>query len=229
MLFIDYSSAVQTGELFESDLLELGHPFVVGISSCCAFSLRVNNTNCCLYVRLTLPYPLSITHLTSVQVHNRCAYTDKQLIRLQETSDEIPQGETPYTVTLFAFDDLVDSVRPGDRLEVTGVYRAVPTRVNPRIRTVRSIYKTYIDVIHFRRSELAAEDVEDAGEVISNERNGDLESPETSDLDVSMENRMTMALGTVYFFLTSVSYLIYSRHILTLTLTLIILPSQVKL
>ena len=28
-------------------------------------------------------------------------------------------GETPHTVTLFAFDDLVDSVRPGDRIEVS--------------------------------------------------------------------------------------------------------------
>lgn len=45
-------------------------------------------------------------------------YTDKQLIRLQETPDEIPEGETPHTVTLFAFDDLVDTVRPGDRIEV---------------------------------------------------------------------------------------------------------------
>ena len=34
----------------------------------------------------------------------------KQLIRLQETPDEIPAGETPHTVTLFAFDDLVDTV-----------------------------------------------------------------------------------------------------------------------
>ena len=48
-------------------------------------------------------------------VHNRCAFTDKQLIRVQESSDEIPEGETPYTCTLFAFDELVDTVRPGDR------------------------------------------------------------------------------------------------------------------
>ena len=46
-------------------------------------------------------------------LQNQCSFTDKQLIRLQEMSDEVPEGETPYTVTLFAFDDLVDSVRPG--------------------------------------------------------------------------------------------------------------------
>ncbi len=74
------------------------------------------------------------------------------MIRLQETPDEIPEGETPQTITLFAFDDLVDTVRPGDRLEVTGIFRAIPRRSNPRLRTVRAVFKTYLDVIHFRRS-----------------------------------------------------------------------------
>jgi len=44
-------------------------------------------------------------------VHNRCSYSDKQLVRLQETPDEVPEGETPFTVSLFAYDDLVDTVR----------------------------------------------------------------------------------------------------------------------
>jgi DNA replicative helicase MCM subunit Mcm2 (Cdc46/Mcm family) len=39
----------------------------------------------------------------------------------QETPDEIPEGETPNSVTLFAFDDLTDAVRPGDRIEVRTV------------------------------------------------------------------------------------------------------------
>ena len=28
-------------------------------------------------------------------VHNRCLFMDKQMVRLQETPDEIPEGETP--------------------------------------------------------------------------------------------------------------------------------------
>lgn len=87
-------------------------------------------------------------------VHNRCVFTDKQMIRLQETPDEIPEGETPHTVTIFAFDDLVDTVRPGDRIEVTGIFRAVPRRSNPKQRSVRSVFKTYMDAIHFRRADL---------------------------------------------------------------------------
>lgn len=36
---------------------------------------------------------------------------------------------------------------------MTGIYRAVPLRVNPRARTVKSVYKTYIDVIHYRKTD----------------------------------------------------------------------------
>ena len=33
----------------------------------------------------------------------------------------------------------------------SGIYRAAPLRVNPRMRNVKSVYRTHIDVIHFRR------------------------------------------------------------------------------
>ncbi len=84
-------------------------------------------------------------------VHNLCAFANKQQLKMQETPDAIPDGETPYTVSLCAFDELVDAAKPGDRVEVTGVYRAVPMRVAPGQRTLRSVYKTYLDVIHLRK------------------------------------------------------------------------------
>ncbi|CAI5730225.1 unnamed protein product [Hyaloperonospora brassicae] len=91
------------------------------------------------------------SRMSMEMIHNRCAFTDKQMIKMQETPDAIPEGETPYTVLLFAFDDLVDGVRPGDKVEVTGIYRAVPMRSNWRQRVVKSVFKTYVDVVHFRR------------------------------------------------------------------------------
>jgi len=45
-------------------------------------------------------------------------FTDKQIVRLQETPDEIPEGGTPHTVSLLLHDKLVDTGKPGDRVEV---------------------------------------------------------------------------------------------------------------
>ena len=83
-------------------------------------------------------------------IHNRCIFADKQLVRLQETPDQVPAGQTPASVVTFCFDDLVDSCQPGDKVEVTGILKAQPVRVNPKVTKLKSIYKTYVDVIQFR-------------------------------------------------------------------------------
>lgn len=41
-------------------------------------------------------------------------------IKLQESPEDMPAGQTPYTIVLFAHNDLVDKVQPGDRVNVTG-------------------------------------------------------------------------------------------------------------
>merc|ERR1719412_2233508 len=89
---------------------------------------------------------------TWVLVHNRSKFTDKQMIKLQESPDDMPPGQTPHTVVLYVHGDLVDRVQPGDRVGVTGIYRAVPQRSNPKMRNINSVYKTHIDVVHFRKN-----------------------------------------------------------------------------
>lgn len=86
-------------------------------------------------------------------VHNRSEFADRQVIRLQETPDAVPDGQTPHTVALCGYDELVDLAKPGDRVTISGIFRAVPTRVNPRQRTVRSVFRTYVDVLHILRGD----------------------------------------------------------------------------
>lgn len=86
-------------------------------------------------------------------LHNRSEFSNKQLIKMQENPNDIPEGETPHAVSMFCFDTMVDVAKPGDRVTVTGVYKAQSMRVNPRLRTLKSIYKTYIDIIHVSRDE----------------------------------------------------------------------------
>ena len=108
-------------------------------------------------------------------IHNRCSFEDKQLIKLQETPDSIPEGETPHSLSLYVYRDVVDSCKPGDRIEVTGVFRATAARANPRQSTRHTVYKTYVDGIHIRKQQhnhndrdragAAGEEEEEEGEV----------------------------------------------------------------
>ena len=108
-------------------------------------------------------------------IHNRCTFKDKQLIKVQESPESIPDGETPQTIDVYVYDQLVDFVKPGDRVEVTGVYRASAIRLNPRRRTVEAVYKTYIDSVHIKKSKSTQFSVEEA----ANENN--LEENESID------------------------------------------------
>ena len=85
-------------------------------------------------------------------IHNRSEFTDKQVVRLQETPDAVPDGQTPHTVSLCVYDELVDLVKPGDRVVITGIFRSIPVRVNPRQRSIKSLFKTYLDVVHVKRT-----------------------------------------------------------------------------
>ena len=39
---------------------------------------------------------------------------------IHPTTEDMPTGQTPHTMVIFAHGDLVDKVQPGDRITVTG-------------------------------------------------------------------------------------------------------------
>ena len=94
--------------------------------------------------------------------HNLSLFSDKQHVKVQETPESVPEGETPQTIHLCAYEDFVDEVRPGDRVEITGVFRAMGVRVNPNRRTLKNIYRTYVDVINYLKSDKSRVNLKDA-------------------------------------------------------------------
>ncbi|KAK4614163.1 DNA replication licensing factor mcm4 [Fulvia fulva] len=86
-------------------------------------------------------------------VHNRSGFADKQVIKLQETPDSVPDGQTPHSVSLCAYDELVDTCKAGDRVEITGIFKCNQVRVNPRQRSVKNLFKTYVDCLHVQKTD----------------------------------------------------------------------------
>ena len=133
-------------------------------------------------------------------VHNRCEFADKQVIKLQETPDSVPDGQTPHSVSLCAYEELVDVCKAGDRIEVTGIFRSNPVRINPRQRTIKALFKTYIDVLHIQKVDKRrlGIDVSTVEQELSEQVAGDVDQTRKISEEEEQKIKATAARGDIY-------------------------------
>ena len=55
---------------------------------------------------------------------------DYQTVTLQEMPERAPPGQLPRSIDVILEADLVDRAKPGDRLQIAGIYRALPSKTN---------------------------------------------------------------------------------------------------
>ncbi|KAI1118718.1 MCM2/3/5 family-domain-containing protein [Nemania sp. NC0429] len=70
-----------------------------------------------------------------------CTYRDHQTISIQEMPERAPAGQLPRGVDVILDDDLVDRVKPGDRIQLVGIFRTLGNR-NTNHNT--ALFKTVI-------------------------------------------------------------------------------------
>ncbi len=59
-------------------------------------------------------------------------FVDWQRITIQEKPEDLPPGQMPQSFSIVLRDDLVDTVRPGDRILITGILESHPERLLKR-------------------------------------------------------------------------------------------------
>ncbi|MFX1391394.1 MAG: MCM family protein, partial [Promethearchaeota archaeon] len=71
-------------------------------------------------------------------------FIDWQSIMIQEIPEDLPPGRIPRAVQAILTYDLVDSIKPGDRVKLMGIYKSVIAQSPKNINS--TLFKTYFDI-----------------------------------------------------------------------------------
>ncbi|EPZ34230.1 MCM-domain-containing protein [Rozella allomycis CSF55] len=63
-------------------------------------------------------------------VYSLSKYKEQQTVTIQEMPEKAPAGQLPRSIDVMLDEDLVDRVKPGDRVQIIGIYRAAGSSFN---------------------------------------------------------------------------------------------------
>ncbi|TFF94332.1 MAG: hypothetical protein EU544_04630, partial [Promethearchaeota archaeon] len=85
-------------------------------------------------------------------------FIDWQSITIQEIPEDLPAGRIPRAVQCILTHNLVDYVKPGDRLKAMGIFKSVMTASSKSFNS--TLFKTFLDVNFIEPEDKSEEDIE---------------------------------------------------------------------
>lgn len=85
-------------------------------------------------------------------------YRDYQKISVQEMPETAPPGQLPRSVDVILDDDLMDLTKPGDRVQIVGVYRALGGAANNSSSFKTVILSNSVYLLHARSTGVASQE-----------------------------------------------------------------------
>jgi DNA replication licensing factor MCM3 len=138
-------------------------------------------------------------------------YRDHQTISIQEMPERAPAGQLPRGVDVILDDDLVDKVKPGDRIQLVGIFRSLGNRVG---NNNNSLFKTVI---------LANNIV-----LLSSKSGGGIATATITDTDIRNINRIAKKKGVFELLSQSLAPSIFGHDFIKKAILLMLLGGQEK-
>jgi len=138
-------------------------------------------------------------------------YRDHQSVSIQEMPERAPAGQLPRGVDVILDDDLVDKVKPGDRIQLVGIYRTLGNR---NTNHNSALFKTMILANHVV--------------LLSSKSGGGLASAAITDTDIRNINKISKKKNVFDLLSQSLAPSIYGHGYIKRAILLMLLGGMEK-
>ena len=150
-------------------------------------------------------------HNALITEYGYCVYRDHQSISIQEMPERAPAGQLPRGVDVLMDDDMVDRVKPGDRIQLVGIFRSLGNR---NAGAGSSVFRTLI---------LANNVV-----LLSSKSGGGIAQATVTDTDVRNINKMSKRKNIFELLAQSLAPSIYGHDYIKKAILLMLLGGMEK-
>lgn len=153
-----------------------------------------------------------------------CTFRDHQRISIQEMPERAPAGQLPRSTDIILDDDLVDKCKPGDRIQLVGVYRSVGGGASGAFKYVLLVHHVYHRLKAMFRSLLLANNIN----LLSSKIGGGIAQTPLTDTDIRQINQLSKRSDIFKLLSESLAPSIYGHEFIKKAILLLLLGGAEK-